>query len=274
VTTLTLASVPLSPHEVDYPLVRAAYEASALPDGAAARAWLAHGEAGPSPRDHPAASDLVPAAPATLAAFEPSRALGETILRRGSTREFRRDPIAGTRLAAILDAALRPLPLDLGRADPLVETYLLVHAVDGLAPGAYVWDPGRRALRPLKSGAFRQEGGDLCLEQPLGADASAVAFFLSDLDAVLERWGSRGYRAVNLAAGLLGGRLYLGAYGFGLGATGLTFYDDDVVRFFEPEAAGKDAIFVTALGAAARRSPPRDLPLAPVATDPLRPGEA
>ena len=72
----------------------------------------------------------------------------------------------------------------------------------------------------MKSGKFRREGGELCLEQPLGADASAVAFFLSDLESVLARWGSRGYRAVNLAAGLLGGRLYLGAYGVGLGATG------------------------------------------------------
>ena len=96
----------------------------------------------------------------------------------------------------------------------------------------------------------------------------------SDLDPVLARWGSRGYRAVNLAAGLLGGRLYLGAYGFGLGATGLTFYDDEVAQFFEPDAAGKEAIFVTALGPAARRRPPRNLPVAPAALEPLRPGEA
>ena len=167
----------------------------------------------------------------------------------------RRDPIAGARFAAILDAALRPLPLDLDQSGPaLVETYLLVHAVEGLPAGAYVWDPDARAPRLLRAGEFRREGGELCLGQPLGADASAVAFFLADLDAVLAHWGSRGYRAANLAAGLLGGRLYLGAYGLGLGATGLTFYDDDVVRFFEPDAAGQEAIFVTALGPAARRA--------------------
>jgi hypothetical protein len=204
----------------------------------------------------------------------PSRPLGETILRRGSTREFRRDAIPGAQLAAILDAALRPLPLDLGPTEALVETYLLVHAVEGLTPGAYAWDPVARAPRLLRAGEFRREGGELCLEQALGADASVVAFFLSDLDAALGRWGNRGYRAVNLAAGLLGGRLYLGAYGSGLGATGLTFYDDDVVRFFEPDAAGKDAIFVTALGRAARRQSPRGLAVAPATFEPLRPGEA
>jgi SagB-type dehydrogenase family enzyme len=271
---LALPSVPLSAREDDYPLVRAAYEASALPDGAAARAWLAHAEERTSVPAPPVRVETGPTGSPGAPVREPSRALGETILRRGSTREFRQDPTAGTQLTAILDAGLRPLPLDLDRADTLVETYLLIHAAEGLASGAYTWDPVGRAPRLLKPGEFRREGGELCLEQPLGADASAVAFFLSDLDSVLARWGSRGYRAVNLMAGLLGGRLYLGAYGLGLGATGLTFYDDEVVRFFEPAAAGKEAIFVTALGPAARRQSPRDLAIAPATVEPLRPGEA
>jgi len=55
---------------------------------------------------------------------------------------------------------------------------------------------------------------------------------------------------VNLAAGIAGGRAYLAAYGTGFGASGLTFYDADVVRFFSPSARGLDAIFVTALGRA------------------------
>ena len=32
------------------------------------------------------------------------------------------------------------------------------------------------------------------------------------------------------------------------GATGLTFYDDEVTRFFSPHAEGKSAIFLVALG--------------------------
>ena len=132
--------------------------------------------------------------------------------------------------------------------------------------------PGDARAAPPEGGRVPREGGDLCLEQPLGADASAVAFFLSDLAPVLARWGSRGYRAVNLAAGLLGGRLYLGAYSLGLGATGLTFYDDEVVQFFEPHAAGTDAIFVTALGAATRRPAGRGLPLAPALARAAAPG--
>jgi hypothetical protein len=76
---------------------------------------------------------------------------------------------------------------------------------------------------------------------------------------------------VNLAAGFVGGRLYLAAYALGLGASGLTFYDDDVVRFFSPHAAGKDAIFVTALGRARRAADPHGLGQLQGEIRPIRP---
>ena len=70
---------------------------------------------------------------------------------------------------------------------------------------------------------------------------------------MLGGFGNRGYRLVNLAAGLSGGRAYLAAYALGFGASGLTFYDDNVVEFFAPHATGRAAVFVTALGRAAHR---------------------
>ena len=65
---------------------------------------------------------------------------------------------------------------------------------------------------------------------------------------VLARFGNRGYRAAQLEAAIRGGRLYLGAYALGLGATGLTFFDDDVTAFFSPHAAGKSVMFLMAVG--------------------------
>lgn len=126
--------------------------------------------------------------------------------------------------------------------------YLIAHAVEGLRSGAYFFDRERRALELLKEGDFRSQAGYLGLEQDLPADASISVFFLADLHAILERFGNRGYRAVQLEAGIIGGKLYLGAYALHLGATGLTFYDDDLVRFFSPHAEGKSAIFLVALG--------------------------
>jgi len=106
-------------------------------------------------------------------------------------------------------------------------------------------------LELLATGDFRNRSSYLCLEQPLGGAAATVIYFLARLDDLSRAFGERGYRLANQDAGLAGGRAYLAAYAQGFGASGLTFYDRDVVEFFSPHAAGKDAIFVTALGRSA-----------------------
>jgi hypothetical protein len=42
--------------------------------------------------------------------------------------------------------------------------------------------------------------------------------------------------------------LYLAAYAQRLGASGLTFFDDDVTQFFSPHAESKSVMFLVALG--------------------------
>jgi hypothetical protein len=65
------------------------------------------------------------------------------------------------------------------------------------------------------------------------------------------------------AAGEYAGRFcgfgYLAAYAQRLGATGLTFFDDDVINFFSPHAKGKSAIFLLAIGEPLKRKPQRGL---------------
>jgi SagB-type dehydrogenase family enzyme len=130
----------------------------------------------------------------------------------------------------------------------LNQLYLIVHAVEGLESGAYVFHRDRGLLECLKQGNFRAQAGHLGLDQELAADAAVDIFFLADLRPILQRFGNRGYRAVQLEAGILGGKMYLAAYAQRLGATGLTFYDDEVIRFFSPHAEGKSAIFLLAVG--------------------------
>jgi len=65
-------------------------------------------------------------------------------------------------------------------------------------------------------------------------------------------FGSRGYRAAQLEAGIVAGRTYLGAYAYRFGATALTFYDDAVTEFFSPDAAGTSCMLVVALGESPR----------------------
>jgi nitroreductase len=130
---------------------------------------------------------------------------------------------------------------------------MIVHAVEGLGPGAYALDQDGMAIEMIKAGEFRREAGYLGLEQALPAEAAATIFFIADLNAVFGRLGNRGYRAAQLEAGIIGGRMYLTAYAQGFGASGLTFYDDDVIEFFSPHAQGKSAIFQVAVGRSAKR---------------------
>lgn len=169
--------------------------------------------------------------------------LGETILRRGSTRAFAQEAIGAGELTSIL-ATDHP-QVDFAA---LTETYLIVNAVDGLDPGAYHFRRELRAFELLKRGEFRGEAGYLCLEQPLGQDCAALIVYMADLERALRALGNRGYRDAHLEAGILAGRAYLAAYSLERGATGLTFYDDDTTKFFEPRAAGKSPLLMLAVG--------------------------
>ena len=131
--------------------------------------------------------------------------------------------------------------------------------MQGLKPGAYFFRQDQNTLELLNEGKFRAEAYHLGLEQELPADACVDIFFLADLERILERYGNRGYRAVQLEAGAIGGKMYLAAYAQRLGATGLTFFDDDVTKFFSPHAKGKSAIFLLAIGKPLKRKPQSDL---------------
>jgi SagB-type dehydrogenase family enzyme len=182
---------------------------------------------------------------------QPKDTIEQVIQRRGSTRTFdKAASITLAQLSIILDYATRGLPADF--LEPpgaqLNDLYLIVHSVQGLKPGAYFFGREHNTLELLKEGEFRAEAHHLGLEQELPADACMDIFFLADLKRILERYGNRGYRAVQLEAGAIGGRMYLTAYAQHLGATGLTFFDDDVIEFFSPHAKDKSAIFLLAIG--------------------------
>jgi SagB-type dehydrogenase family enzyme len=247
---LVLETVPLSNHEVDYPAIRAMHAASSLSHEAEAAEW--RGQTPPHTWPEPA-GELLPLRPLSEV-DTPSDTIEQVILRRGSSRRFARAPISFAQLSTILRRATQGIPADF--LDPsgamLNDLYLIVNAVDDLPDGAYAFRRDRDALELLRRGAFRREAGYLGLMQEIPADASVDVFFLADLPSVLGRFGNRGYRAAQLEAGIIGGKLYLSAYAQRLGASGLTFFDDDVTRFFSPHSADKSVMFLVALGRAAK----------------------
>lgn len=251
ISPLELPTVAYSAEEVDYLAMRKMHTASSLDSASEVTGWRGNT---PTP--------ALAAAKGTLTALTPldeartsKDTIEQVISRRGSTRQFSRDAITVQQLSTMLEHATRGIPADF--LDPvgshLNELYLIVNNVVGLAPGAYFYRWEEKLLELLKPGDFRDKGGYLGLEQRIPADAAVDIFFLADLKKILERYGNRGYRAVQLEAGIVGGKLYLGAYAQKLGCSGLTFYDDDVVSFFSPHARGKSAIFLIALGRSALR---------------------
>ena len=251
---LGLETIPLSQHEVQYPAMLEMHSASSLESVEEVNRWCAKPPVFPSS----ALAGEVVRLPRLPDEEQPKDTTEQVILRRGSTRTFDKTasiPLA--QLSAILDCATRGLPADFlePKGAQLNDLYLIVHSVQGLKPGAYFFGREQNTLELLKEGQFRADAHHLGLEQDLPADACVDIFFLADLERILERYGNRGYRAVQLEAGAIGGRIYLAAYAQHLGATGLTFFDDDVVNFFSPHAKDKSAIFLLAIGKPLKRKP-------------------
>jgi SagB-type dehydrogenase family enzyme len=235
-----------SVREVEYPQIIDAHQS-----GSVASPEEAAGLRGSPPITEVEAptGEFIPLEPLHVAE-EPDESIEPVIVRRGSSRQFRRDPISFSQLSTILERGSQDFPADfLGvPGSALTQIYLIANNVSGLPAGSYVYHPHQKALERLKEGEFRQQAGYLGLQQELPADASVNVYFLADLNAVMERFGNRGYRMAQTEGAIRSGKMYLAAYALRLGASGLTFFDDDVIDFFSPHAAGKSVMFLIALG--------------------------
>jgi SagB-type dehydrogenase family enzyme len=227
---LCAGSSPLSQREHRFPEAEAAQAASALSRSDEVRAWR---EAAQRFGSRPAG--VAPPAP-----------LEDVILRRGSARDFTPEAVDRRELEEALAWAGSPVPGDL---PPICSSVIIAHAVRSLEPGVYRFEPPNSYVL-VRRGADRRKTAHLCLDQRLGGRAAAAVFFMADLDRTIGTLGERGYRAAQLDAGIRAGRASLGAYARGLGATGLTFYDDEVRRFM---GSKEQPMMCLAVGIDARR---------------------
>src|SRR5262249_27371116 len=169
VEPVSFETAPLSKTEVDYPAIRAMYEASSLEGEADVTNWRGQALGNPSTST---GSHVIPLEP--LGDETPQDSLEAVIQRRGSTRQFSRESISFRQLSTMLDRATRGVPTDFLPPEeaPLTDLYLIVHAVEDVAPGAYVFRRGSRALELLREGDFRRQAVHLGLGQEIPADCS------------------------------------------------------------------------------------------------------
>jgi hypothetical protein len=210
---------------IEFPLVTAAQHAG---DGEALGA--------PWPRGR-----MVDAAPGDGSPIE------DVVLERGSQR--RMDPTRGLGLDVLrtsMGASMRGIDLP---------HRIVVHDVDGLAPGLYRW-PDLAA--PVRAEALRDELYRISLEQGLARDAAFVVIGATDV----AKLDDTGYREAQLGAGLVEGRLHLLAYALGASASGMTFLDSEI-----PGLLGEplDGLLLTCVGVPEYRSSRGGPPGAPTA---------
>jgi SagB-type dehydrogenase family enzyme len=227
------------PLPAKFPIVRQMHETTSLEGAQQAELWRAQSY---TPKWE-SSDRLIPAEDALGA----DDAIEEVILRRGSSRRFQQESISFAQLLTILTRSVFPLPLDVN-VSQLNRVFMIVNSVEGLDPGTYIYQPDPAGLTLLNPGQFRTQARELALGQDLAGDASVNFYYLCDLGNVLENLGERGYRLAQLEASVMAGRAYLAAYAPGRGATGLTFNDPEVIRFFEPQSNGLQVMFLLALG--------------------------
>lgn len=250
-TALTATAQPVARNVLRFPLVVEAQAGSSLrPDEVPA--WR-HAAAAAS---RPAPERVAP----------PSKAdrhdrVEDVILRRGSTRVFRPQPAPPDLLSWGLAAATTTFPRDTAPGGTFLEHYVNVHAIPGLDPGGYLYAGENRYQGRARSDDARAYGARLCLDQPLGGDSAYTVFHATGLDGLVAALGGRAYRAALLEAGLVAGRLALNATALEGGATGLTFYDGLVGRYFRTDAS---PLLATAVGVPDTRPAPSGSPGAPI----------
>ena len=155
---LRLETQRLSRQEVDY---------ARDPRGAGRLVARRRGRGGGLARRRCLREEPLPAGPLTALrphadAEIPRESLDRVIRRRGSTRAFdRQRPIGFEELSTALDRATRAIPADFLEAPraTLLDLYLIVNAVEGLAPGTYHYRREARALELLREGQLPGRGG-------------------------------------------------------------------------------------------------------------------
>ena len=248
------ATEPHPDHDRTHDLPYEAWTASTLSDGESAAAWRDRvREARSVGRVAAGDGERVPLDPVDYET-EVARPLWSAIERRRSCREFADGPLSRRKLGTVLDRATRGVPDDWNASDAsglrFNDVYVLATDVDGVPDGRYQFHPDEGTLERL-GGATTRDQTRLALGQEWAGDAHANVYCMTDVDAVVEKLGDRGYRLAQLEAGIVLGRLYLATYAHRpLGGTGLTFFDDEVTDYLSPRAEGQTPTTLFVLGVA------------------------
>lgn len=186
--------------------------------------------------------------------------LDAAILTRRSRRAFTGAPATLDQLAKILHltygvtGATEPTGSP-GRAAPSaggrypLELFVVVRAVDGLAPGVYHYVPEAHELEPVRSGDATPALSFALFDQPFLAKAAFTVVVGAVFTRTLVKYDERGYRLMLLDAGHAMQNLLLAAHAEGLGATALGgFLDDKLNDLVKLNGIDENVLYCASVG--------------------------
>ena len=193
---------------------------------------------------------------------EPNASAGHptatTIAKRRSTREYSTRPMTAAELGQVLflatgitsdrwGQARRSAPSS-GALYP-IETYVVVHNVDGVDRGIYHYALREHALEQVRAGDFRSDTVGQALGQEFLGECGVVLFLTQILQRMRPKYQDRSYRYGLLEAGHIGENGYLAATSLGLGACGVgAFADDEINSMLGIDTMDEAAVYMLAVG--------------------------
>lgn len=168
-------------------------------------------------------------------------------IERRSCRSYGWAPVTLQQLSTLLSWSDLPAEERLSPVG-LLDTWLVVNAVEGLESGVWHWDHRTGSIAPHRMGRFREDCLKMCLGQELGGNASFVVVHSAPLGKAVELLGERAYRPLCMDAGHFGERLNLSAQAMGLGASGIGGYFDDLVNGTIGQDLSQAILYITTVG--------------------------
>jgi SagB-type dehydrogenase family enzyme len=108
-----------------------------------------------------------------------------------------------------------------------VDAYVIANRVAGLERGVYFYDPVRHELAVHDRGDCRQRVVEAAVHTDWLFHAPVVIALVGNFARVSWKYGTRGYRYLNVDTGVVTQNLYLVAHAMGMAGNAIAAFDDD-----------------------------------------------
>lgn len=208
----------------------------------------------PTYKRYPGASKVELSVPST----EGGRPLWDVLERRRSERGFQDVPLKESELSQLLWAAqgitregrgvdFRTAP-SAGALYP-VETYAVIHDVEGIDAGVYHYDVEQHQLEKLKLGDFRAATAAAALDQRIAARGNVVFVWTAIFERSKWKYEERAYRYIYLDAGHIAQNVALAAVALDLGSCQIgALYDGEANELVGVDGVEESTIYMTVVG--------------------------